>query len=158
MLVPPQSTRLLVRRTHATCIDRIGRMYAATLSAWLSEERHDAAELNGTELPEEHPSVFTESLQKSARSSMLAVWVKINGSKAAILQSSYELSLRGDWPRREYLHLLETQLGLVQSIAQLGSALTRLDPAWRRTLVRSTAFLNPNLVSVGAMVRRKQQR
>lgn len=152
MFPSPQSTRLLVRRTHATCIDQIGRLYAATLSAWLSEERRSSAQENGAtveNLDDHLPSAFTQSVQKTARARMLAIWTKLNGTKASILQSSYELSLRGDWPKKEYLHLLETQLSLVQALAQLGQALTRLDPHWRRTLVKQTAFLNPNLVGLG---------
>jgi hypothetical protein len=78
---------------------------------------------------------------------MLALWNKLNGTRPRILQSTYEPSLRGDWPRDEYTRLLDTQLQLAQALAQLGLSLTRLGPRWRRVLVRRTAFLNPNLIS-----------
>lgn len=151
MLFPtPQSTRLLVRRTHATCIDEIGRIYSAILASWLSEDRRDEAKASDVDretLDHHVPSAFTVSVQKAARARMLALWVKLDGTRVNILQSSYEISMRGNWPKKEYLDLLRTQLTIVQGLAQLGQALVRLDPAWRKIIVRSTAFLNPNLVS-----------
>lgn len=169
MVIPkPQSTRQLVRRTHATCIDEIGRLYSAIVSGWILEEtesphcrknlkeegkeidsdrfgsdKHERAEQASVHLS----SPFSLAVQKAARGRMLALWTKLNGTRARIIQSTYEPSSRGDWPREEYTRLLDTQLQLAQALAQLGSSLTRLGPRWRRILVRRTAFLNPNLVS-----------
>lgn len=41
MLVPPQSSRRLARRTHATCVQSLGQLYTAIVSEWLSEEGYD---------------------------------------------------------------------------------------------------------------------
>lgn len=154
MLFPrPQTTRQLVRRTHATCIHEIGRLYGAIISGWISEELKSrpakSAEEKVNNQDDHLPSSSISSLaiQHAARARMLALWNKLNSTRERIRQSAYEPSLRGDWPQEEYTRLLDVQLQLVQALAQLGSALTRLGPGWRRVLVRRTAFLNCNLVS-----------
>ena len=130
------SSRAFVRRTLATCIDSTGRVYSGIISAWLSEES-----------AENDSSVWTESTKKQARARMLAIHSTLNNCKVSIVQSSYEVSLRGDWPKDQYLRLLAAQLTIIQSLAQLALSLTKLDRRWRQALVRQTAFLNPNLIS-----------
>ncbi|KAK4057506.1 hypothetical protein OIO90_001575 [Microbotryomycetes sp. JL221] len=160
MIFPrPQTTRALVRRTHATCIHELGRLYAAVISGWLSEDRHDDEQDDYTVMGEKSGhaenkregvqlhSAYSAQVEKAARARMLAVYLKLNGSRLNIIQSSFELSLKGDWPRDDYLQLLEAQLTLVQAVAQLEAALMRLEPSWRKQLTRSTVFLHNELVA-----------
>ncbi|GAA5952078.1 hypothetical protein JCM10213_005355 [Rhodosporidiobolus nylandii] len=144
MVLPPVSTRSLVRRTHATCIQEIGRVHSLIVSAWMREEqdRADPATSRNTA-----STPFSPAAQKAARARLLALRVKLNATRAAILQSGYEISLRGDWPAGEYSQLLTLQLALLQALAQLGQALVRLSPEWRKALVHETAFLNQPLIA-----------
>ncbi|GAA5916631.1 hypothetical protein JCM5296_002963 [Sporobolomyces johnsonii] len=136
MLPPVSSSRQLVRLTHSTCISELGRIYTGIISAWLGEEQSS-----------ESASGFSLSAQKAARARMLALRLKLNSSRVSILQSTYEISLRGDWPKSEYLDLLRIQLHLLQALGQVGHALVRLDSEWRRKLLNTTAFLNQPLIA-----------
>lgn len=151
MLFPsPQSSRLLVRRTHATCIDEVGRIYSAIIGAWLAEDRLDTSSALSSSDSKRDVSPFSLLAQKKARARMLALYVKLGEIRLSIEQAGFEISMRGDWPQKTYNKLLETQLRVLEALAQLGGALVRLDPEWRRLLVRKTAFLNPNLVRCAA--------
>ncbi|GAA5916520.1 hypothetical protein JCM6882_003571 [Rhodosporidiobolus microsporus] len=149
MLLPPVSTRLLVRRTHATCLNELGRLYTLIISEWLREEQR-FRHLPPSEAPlEETPSSsgFSPAVRKAGRARMLAVRVKLNSTRAAIVQAGYEISLQGDWKAEENSQLLTLELALLQALAQLAQALVRLSPEWRRALVHETAFLNPPLIA-----------
>ncbi|BGP43100.1 hypothetical protein JCM10449v2_007124 [Rhodotorula kratochvilovae] len=158
MLIPPQSSRRLVRRTHATCVQELGRLYTAIVSEWLSEERYgesSAASAAGEESgagKEEEP--FSSASRQVGRARMLALRVKLNSSRVVIEQAAFELSLRGDWPKENYHRLLTLQLALLQALAQLGQALIRLDHDWRSRLVHETAFLNQPLVRLLSLLTR----
>ncbi|GAA5871160.1 hypothetical protein JCM8547_001473 [Rhodosporidiobolus lusitaniae] len=151
MLLPPVSTRLLVRRTHATCMQELGKLYTTIISAWLREEQQEHGKNGTASSDEKEPNAlstsFSPAAQKAARARMLAVRVKLNTTRPAIEQSTYEISLRGDYPEDEYLQLLGLQLQLLQALAQLGQALVRLAPEWRKALVRETAFLTQPLIA-----------
>ncbi|BGP73444.1 hypothetical protein NBRC10513v2_006855 [Rhodotorula toruloides] len=144
-LLPPQSSRVFVRRTHARCIEELGQLYTSIVSSWIEEDVRTTKE--GESAGEDGYRVFTPAFHKAARARMLALRVKLNASKTTIFQSSYEPSLRGEWPQDQYLHLLMLQLGLLQALGQLGQALIRLEPEWRRQLVQDTAFLNQPLIA-----------
>lgn len=135
---------MFVRRTHARCIEELGQLYTSIVSSWIEEDVRTTKE--GESAGEDGYRVFTPAFHKAARARMLALRVKLNASKTTIFQSSYEPSLRGEWPQDQYLHLLMLQLGLLQALGQLGQALIRLEPEWRRQLVQDTAFLNQPLV------------
>lgn len=143
----PQSTRFLVRRTHATSIQELSQIYSAILSAWLNEDAHGKGHSEDTASSETSPSIFNAATEKAARARMLSLRAKLNASKLHILQSTYELTLRGDWPKEEYMRILQLELNLMGSLAQLGQALKRLGPEDRRIIARRTAFLNPALIA-----------
>lgn len=65
--------------------------------------------------------------------------------------------MKGDWPKQEYFRLLRLQLALLQALGQLGQALVRLEPKWRKRIVQETAFLNQPLVSLLSTCRRLQK-
>ncbi|GJN93345.1 hypothetical protein Rhopal_006398-T1 [Rhodotorula paludigena] len=150
MIIPPQSSRRLVRRTHATCIEELGRIYTAIVSAWLSEDElhHRDGSVEHSREPSISDGPFSPASRQVARARMLALRVKLNSSRVAIEQAAFELSLRGDWPKDSYHRLLKIQLALLQAFAQLGQALIRLDHDWRSRLVHETAFLNQPLISL----------
>ncbi|GAA5877972.1 hypothetical protein JCM3774_004770 [Rhodotorula dairenensis] len=160
MILPPaNSTRRLVRRTHAKCLEQLGRVYAAITTLWVEEQRladrgrggskhdqsFDSATKAGTAVDAAAP--FGQASQKAAMARMFAIRNKLNSTKVANLQASFELTLRGDWPQAEYFRLLRLQLALLQALGQLGLALARLEPNWRKQLVHETAFLNQPLVA-----------
>lgn len=151
MILPPtNSSRRLVRRTHAKCLEQLGRVYAAVTSLWIEEQRRQdrqakPVESRDGEAVEDAP--FGEAAQKAARARLFAIRNKLNSTKVANAVAGLELTLRGDWPKNEYFRLLRVQLGIMQALGQLGQALVRLDPVWRRQLVHETAFLNQPLVS-----------
>lgn len=149
MFPSPQSARLLVRRTHATCVDEVSRLYVEVIGAWLAEER---IERSGNPDNEDEP--FSETAQNIFKAQLLALMVKLRGIRTYISQAGFEVSLRGDWPAEEYGALLTSQLATLEALAQLGVALVRLDGRWRRKLVTTTAFLNSNLVSLIILLQR----
>ncbi|GAA5854342.1 hypothetical protein JCM9279_004726 [Rhodotorula babjevae] len=155
LLIPPQSSRRLVRRTHATCVSELGRLYTAIVSEWLSEEGYDESasvdrerdgSKDGADLREKEEP-FSAASRQVGRAKMLALRVKLNSSRVAIEQAAFEPSLRGDWPKDNYSRLLNLQLALLQALAQLAQALIRLDHTWRERLVHETAFLNQPLIA-----------
>ncbi|KPV71578.1 uncharacterized protein RHOBADRAFT_31005 [Rhodotorula graminis WP1] len=155
LLIPPQSSRRLVRRTHATCVHELGRLYTAIVSEWLSEEGYDESasvdrerdgSKEGADL-RERDEPFSAATRQVGRAKMLALRVKLNSSRIAIEQAAFEPSLRGDWPKDNYTRLLTLQLALLQALAQLAQALIRLDHTWRERLVHETAFLNQPLLA-----------
>ncbi|GAA5846614.1 hypothetical protein JCM3766R1_005784, partial [Sporobolomyces carnicolor] len=84
---------------------------------------------------------------KAARAKMLALRLKLNSSRIAIVQSTYEVNLKGDFPKQDWLEMFRVQLHLLQALGQVGHALVRLDKVWRKRLVVSTAFLNQPLIA-----------
>ncbi|GAA6009109.1 hypothetical protein JCM11491_005752 [Sporobolomyces phaffii] len=143
MLVPTQSSKVLVRRTHATTISELGKVYANILSAWIREGKlPDKADAD-----EPTSSAFTSHASKAARAKMLALRLKLNSSRIATIQSTYEVNLKGDFPKEEYLELFRIQMHLLQALGQVGHSLMRLDPLWRKRLVATTAFLNQPLIA-----------
>ncbi|GAA5970998.1 hypothetical protein JCM8115_004766 [Rhodotorula mucilaginosa] len=154
MILPPAySSRTLVRRTHATCLEQLGRVYAAITTLWIEEQQLDddfvAKEDRSSGAGKSTDEVAPTSLatQRAARARIIAIRRKLNGAKLTAEQAVFELSLRGDWPVAEYKRLLRYQLGLLQSLSQLGRALVRLEPRWRKRLVHETAFLNQPLIA-----------
>ncbi|KAM0749035.1 hypothetical protein T439DRAFT_327526 [Meredithblackwellia eburnea MCA 4105] len=149
MLFPKSvSARHLVRRTHATCIEEIGKIYAAVVGAWLREQQTDEIEDSkalGEDKAEASP--FSVATQKQVRARMLALFLKLRGIKMSIGHAGFELSMRGDWPIKEYTSLLEHESAILQALSQVGLSLVHLDAEWRRLLVVRTAFLNPNLIA-----------
>ncbi|GAA6063210.1 hypothetical protein JCM10212_006843 [Sporobolomyces blumeae] len=139
MLFPAQSSRVYVRKTHATTIQALGRVYTGILSAWVRD--------SATTGDDKDVEAFSKPAQNAARAKLLALRVKLNASKIAIIQSKYEVSLRGDWPQDEYFELFRIQMHLLQALSQVGHCLSRLDPVWRRRLVTTTAFLKQPLVA-----------
>lgn len=156
MILPPaNSTRKLVRRTHAKCLEQLGRVYAAITTLWVEEQRREdrlrAKQVDSFDSTSKDDSLevapFGQASQKAAQARMFAIRNKLNSTKVANVQAAFDLTFRGDWPQAEYFRLMRLQLALLQALAQLGLALTRLEPEWRKQLVHQTAFLNQPLVS-----------
>ncbi|GAA5900035.1 uncharacterized protein JCM6883_006070 [Sporobolomyces salmoneus] len=143
MLIPTQSSKVLVRRTHATTISELGRVYANILSAWIKEGNLPEE----TENDEPTSSAFSTHAAKAARAKMLALRLKLNSSRIAIIQSTYEINFKGDFPKEEWLESFRVQMHLLQALGQVGHSLVRLDRTWRKRLVSTTAFLNQPLIA-----------
>ncbi|KWU42289.1 hypothetical protein RHOSPDRAFT_36164 [Rhodotorula sp. JG-1b] len=156
MILPPaNSTRKLVRRTHAKCLEQLGRVYAAITTLWVEEQRREdrlrAKQVDSFDSTTKNDSPdaapFGQASQKAAQARMFAIRNKLNSTKVSNVQAAFDLTFRGDWPQAEYFRLMRLQLALLQALAQLGLALTRLEPEWRKQLVHQTAFLNQPLVA-----------
>jgi Na+/glutamate symporter len=78
---------------------------------------------------------------------MLALRLKLNSSRVAIIQADFELATSGDFPKEEWLEMFRVQMHLLQALGAVGHSLMRLDRVWRKRLVSTTAFLNQPLVS-----------
>lgn len=70
MLLPPQSARRLVRRTHATCILELGRIYMAVVSAWTGEAERDSDNSTGLVF---QGGIFSPATRQVARARLLAL-------------------------------------------------------------------------------------
>ncbi|GAA5839652.1 hypothetical protein JCM5353_003329, partial [Sporobolomyces roseus] len=143
MLLPTQSSKVLVRRTHATTISKLGRVYSGILSAWIKE-----GALSDEPAADEPQSIaFSTHAAKAARANLLALRLKLNGARIASIQAQFEISLKGDFPQEAYLSMFITQMHLLQALGSVGHALMRLDRTWRKRLVSTTAFLNQPLIA-----------
>lgn len=109
--------QVLVRRTHATTISELGRVYASILSAWI-REGNLPEEADDADAPTS--SGFSKHATKAARAKMLALRLKLNSSRIAIVQSTYEVNLKGDFPKQDWLEMFRVQLHLLQALGQVG--------------------------------------
>ncbi|KAJ6565829.1 hypothetical protein DFH09DRAFT_1472533 [Mycena vulgaris] len=129
MMLPPKSARQAVRQRNAASIVVLGECYAALVARWISSTGEDR-----------FPAV-----QMQARLMKLADEMRAIRELTALAR--WEGSIRGKWPAAEYARLVEVQVDMVGSLAQLDNALGYLESEWRVGFVHSSKVLNPNFIS-----------
>ncbi|KAF8504548.1 hypothetical protein F5888DRAFT_760893 [Russula emetica] len=134
MMCPPKSGRKAVRLRAATSIDELGHVYTMLMSAWIMrvESRKDVP--------------FT-SWVKPFRRRLIVVTAQLHAGKQQMMLATWEGSVRGRWPKEEYIKLTEVQEEMIAVLAQLGGALWKLDAKWRQSLLHNTNVVDPNFIS-----------
>ncbi|KAF8628826.1 hypothetical protein AX17_005887 [Amanita inopinata Kibby_2008] len=118
--LPPSTTiRRYHRRMLATTCSELGTIYCRVLSFANSRKR--------TEVPE----IVTN---------LLAIRNKLRRAQSMQANVRYEVTLRGRWPAKRYLTILEMQMQIGYALSHLMSVLEQLEPAWTRAFLRRTRF------------------
>lgn len=158
MMLPPQSLRHDVRRSNASNIRAIARLYSMLLSTWLSDME---TEVNEEDSSSSSSSSDDDSADGDSVNSplpyakwrpifhhrMMEVATRVQQLSIQTETAKWEGSIRGKWPHKKYERLVEIQAAMLNNLAQLSTSLVKLDPRWRRALLHRTAFLNPNLIT-----------
>ncbi|KAF8319110.1 hypothetical protein DL93DRAFT_2181150 [Clavulina sp. PMI_390] len=138
MLIPPRSSRSMIRKANAKTLREISAFYSGIVEAWVEAEDVDYRELGA------------DSEGKAKLDRVKARFLKVQSRLALLKQQTtvakFEINFRGPWAQDEYLALVECQMHMLDALFQLAGVLFTLDPVWRHRLMHRTAFLDPNLV------------
>ncbi|KAG9019733.1 hypothetical protein FRB90_011004 [Tulasnella sp. 427] len=153
------SLRLDVRRSNASTIRAIARLYSMLLSTWLSDTDTPVNEEDSTD------DTSTSSSDRSTDDDgtdkplpyakwrpvfhhrMIEVATRVQQLSNQTKTAKWEGSIRGKWPHKKYERLVEIESTMLNNLAQLSTSLVKLEPRWRKALLHRTAFLNPNLIT-----------
>jgi aromatic acid exporter family member 2 len=108
MLLPPKSGRKAARLRASGSIDELGHAYTMLMSAWIVEDdsRKDV-------------SFTSTGWVKPFRRRLIAVTAQIQAGKQQMMLASWEGSIRGRWPRDEYIKLTEVQEEMIAVLSQV---------------------------------------
>ena len=107
-MLPPKSGRKAVRLRTAASIDALGHTYTTLMSAWIMENDE------GKDAP-----FASSGWVKSFRRRLIAVTVQIQAGKQQMMLASWEGSVRGRWPKEEYVKLTEVQEEMIAVLSQV---------------------------------------
>ncbi|KAG7440200.1 uncharacterized protein BT62DRAFT_1012986 [Guyanagaster necrorhizus] len=141
MMLPPTSGRKAVRLRNASSISSLSNLYGHLISTWISEVGPDEEKVERGE--EQAKTRWV----KEFREKVMGASSEMRTIRELTELAMWEGSLRGKWPKEEYVQLVEVQIEMVSSLWQLGAALMQLDDAWRVTFLHHTGVLNPNFIS-----------
>ncbi|KAK2462664.1 hypothetical protein APHAL10511_005397 [Amanita phalloides] len=117
---PPSTTnRAYHRRLLSTTSSELGAIYCQVISYTNSRRQV------------EKPGIITD---------LLAIRRKLRKAHAVRQNVRYDVSLRGKWPEKRYLAILETQLQIAFALSHLVSIVGHLDLSWSRAFLRRTRF------------------
>ncbi|KAI0279079.1 hypothetical protein BGY98DRAFT_916273 [Russula aff. rugulosa BPL654] len=136
MMIPPKSGRKAVRLRAAATIDGLGHAYTMLMSAWIVEDGSTKSV----------PLTSTNWLRPFRRR-MIAITAQLHANKQQMMLATWEGSIRGRWPKHEYIKLMEVQEEMIAVLSQLGGALWKLDAKWRQSLLHNTKVVDPNFIS-----------
>ncbi|KAF7348773.1 hypothetical protein MVEN_01396800 [Mycena venus] len=141
MMFPPKSGRKAVRQRNAASIAVLGENYAFLISTWISSKSKPDSTQELTE--NATPAPWTADF----RSRLMELAEEMSAIRMLTDLAKWEGSIRGKWPAKEYARLLDVQVDMIGSLAQLAGALSHLENDWRNTFVHSSKVLNPNFIS-----------
>ncbi|KIY48354.1 hypothetical protein FISHEDRAFT_43559 [Fistulina hepatica ATCC 64428] len=157
MIIPrPSSSRLLVRRTLAGGIGRLGFVFAAEIETLLVEEaRHRAGYLekvtfrNTMNLDDVVGKNMSpkEIRVRNLSKRLIDTQTRLQGLMSSLQNATWEPQVHGVWPKEKYLRLHEMEMKLLSVLTLMVGTFSRLDTKWCSILVRRTPFLNPSLLS-----------
>ncbi|KAJ7302791.1 hypothetical protein DFH08DRAFT_826257 [Mycena albidolilacea] len=133
MMLPSKSGRKAVRQRNAVSIAVLGEVYPSPISIWISKQDTDSARL----------TQWTAHF----RARLMALADEIGAIRVLTELAKWEGSIRGKWPAAEYARLLDVQVDMIGSLAQLAAALSHLENDWRVNFVHSSKVLNSNFIS-----------
>ncbi|KAJ7666376.1 hypothetical protein B0H17DRAFT_951077 [Mycena rosella] len=129
MMFPPKSGRKAVRQRNAASIASLGETYASLIATWIAK-----------------PGDTPVSSARDFRTRLMALADEMHAIRDLTELAKWEGSIRGKWPAVEYARLVDVQVDMIASLAQLGSSLVHLQNEWT-TFVHSSKVLNPNFIS-----------
>jgi len=124
------------------------------MSAWIVEDD-----------PRKDTPYTSTNWLKPFRRRLVAVTAQMQAGKQQMMLASWEGSIRGRWPKDEYIKLIQVQEKMIAVLSQvcdieqmyndsvivytclqLGGALWKLDVKWRQSLLHQTKVVDPNFV------------
>lgn len=105
MMLPPKSGRKAVRQRNAASIAALGETYAFLISTWIA--KHDGTGADSAPWAADFQTRVMEladEMHAIRNLTELATW---------------EGSIRGKWPAREYALLVDVQVDMIGSLAQV---------------------------------------
>ncbi|KAJ8703362.1 hypothetical protein PTI98_001989 [Pleurotus ostreatus] len=152
MLFPqPTSARTLVRKTVASSLEQLGRVFASEVDAILAEEAKGRKGIvERPDMGDQLEGVEVSPKEKRVRilaERMLTIATRLQTLTPSLDTGKWEPQLQGSWPQHHYqaLHTLETRL--LSCLGLLAGSFVRLDTNWCYILVHKTPFLNPHLLA-----------
>ncbi|KAK0549805.1 hypothetical protein OC845_002960 [Tilletia horrida] len=121
-LLPPSRTiRSYTRSLSATTIAKLGEIYTIVMTSAANPSKETLAE---------------------ASKNLLATRAKLRRLATISGHASYEVGLRGPWPKEQYARLNVTQMEIAKLLSHLVLAIERLKQSKRPELMRKTRFLD----------------
>ncbi|KAJ6556814.1 hypothetical protein DFH09DRAFT_987191 [Mycena vulgaris] len=136
MMFPSKSGRKAVRQRNAASIASLSTVYGFLLSAWIGVRADADAQLPST-------AAWTAAF----RGRLMSLAEEMHTIRELTDLAKWEGSIRGKWPAAEYTKLVNVQVEMIASLAQLGSSLGHLEKEWRSTFLHSSKVLNPNFIA-----------
>jgi len=78
---------------------------------------------------------------------MIALSQQIQTVGVQTRMARWEGSIRGVWPFKEYMGLVEYESNMLAALQQLAGSLDRLDSDWKATLNQRSLILNPDFIT-----------
>lgn len=97
-----------MRLRAAASIDSLGHAYTTLMSAWVME----------SDTGKEHSFTSSNWVQPFRRR-LIAVTSQIQAGKQHLMLASWEGSIRGRWPKEEYVKLTEVQEEMIAVLSQV---------------------------------------
>lgn len=136
MILPPQSLRHDVRRSNASVIRAIARMYCMLLSTWLSDtntqvnEEGSSDDSSSSSSSSEDDSADGDSPTKPLPYAkwrpifvhrMMEVATRVQQLSLQTKAAKWEGSIRGKWPHSKYERLVEIESTMLSNLSQVSS-------------------------------------
>jgi hypothetical protein len=106
MMLPPKSGRKAVPQRNAASIAALGENYAFLISTWISKQDADSAA----------PAPWMENF----RTRLMELANEMRAIRMLTELAKWEGSIRGKWPAVEYARLIDIQVDMIGSLAQVG--------------------------------------
>lgn len=148
MILPPQSLRHDVRRSNASVIRAIARMYSMLLSTWLSDTNthvnEEGSSDDSSSSSSEDDSADGDSPKKPLPYAkwrpiffhrMMEVATRVQQLSLQTKAAKWEGSIRGKWPHSKYERLVEIESTMLSNLSQVSPPCQRGRPG-----VDSNAF------------------
>ncbi|KAK7002342.1 hypothetical protein R3P38DRAFT_2729656 [Favolaschia claudopus] len=142
MMFPPTSGRKAVRIRNAASISALSNTYGFLISAWISRRDDDdsnVVDATNRGLQSAWPAAF--------RSQLLALGDGLHTIRELTELAKWEGSIRGKWPAKEYMRLVDVQVEMISVLAQLATSLSHLESTRQAPYLRTSNVLNPNFIA-----------
>ena len=98
-----------MRLRTADSIDALGHTYTTLMSAWITE----------SEAEEDATYTSASNWVKAFRRRLIAATAQVHANKQQMMLASWEGSIRGRWPKEEYVKLTEVQEEIIAVLSQV---------------------------------------
>ncbi|KAI8335402.1 hypothetical protein BC941DRAFT_69716 [Chlamydoabsidia padenii] len=127
------TSRVQVRHRIAYILGDIGVLYSSLMGMLLKGSRYD--------------NHIKDTNQKLFRSFTSSIRQQIHVTRALLDQTHYEPALRGVFPEKKYLKLLQVLDTILNMMLQMEMALERVDNSWRLNVVNHSWVERKNTIS-----------